>query len=346
MNTPIPVTILTGFLGSGKTTVLKHMLTQNHGRKIAIIENEFGSESIDHHILMRYEGEEVIQLNNGCICCTIRQDLQFTLRDLWAKKQQGTYDFEAVVIETTGLAEPTPIAQTFFLDEDLAKNYVLDSVVAVVDAKHTLAHLAVHDEVQKQIGFADLVLISKRDLVDEATLQTLKDVVHRMNLKAEIHVLNPGDIQLEHFFDRKGFHLDETVEKLFDDATNDQHTHDASCAPGCGHDHHHHHEAKHQHPHQLKVSSFSYVSEQAFDEKKLNVFFGHLLANYNQDLLRYKGVLYLKGVKEKLILQGIHELYATQPQGKWGKQKGKNQLVFIGMNLPKNAILEALHLCH
>ena len=172
----IPATILTGFLGSGKTTLLKRVLTEAHGQKIAVIENEFGEENIDNEILVQDAKEQIIQLNNGCVCCTIREDLRTTLADLAEKKRKGELDFDRVVIETTGLADPGPVAQTFFMDDEIAETYLLDSILTLVDAKHGDQQLDDRQEARRQVGFADQIFISKTDLVDGATVDAL---IHR-----------------------------------------------------------------------------------------------------------------------------------------------------------------------
>ena len=164
----IPATILTGFLGSGKTTLLKRVLTEAHGQKIAVIENEFGEENIDNEILVPDTQEQIIQMNNGCVCCTIREDLRTTLADLAEKKRKGELDFDRVVIETTGLADPGPVAQTFFMDDEIAESYLLDSILTLVDAKHADQQLDKRQEARRQVGFADQIFISKTDLVDDA----------------------------------------------------------------------------------------------------------------------------------------------------------------------------------
>ena len=173
----IPATILTGFLGAGKTTLLKRVLTESHGQKIAVIENEFGEENIDNDILVADTNEQIIQMSNGCVCCTIREDLRTTLADLAAKRRKGELDFERVVIETTGLADPGPVAQTFFMDDEIAESYLLDSILTLVDAKHADQQLDTRQEARRQVGFADQIFISKADLVEPAGLAALQ---HRL----------------------------------------------------------------------------------------------------------------------------------------------------------------------
>src|SRR5882672_5113063 len=203
----IPATILTGFLGSGKTTLLKRVLAEAHGQKIAVIENEFGEENIDSDILVSDTQEQIIQMSNGCICCTIREDLRATLRDLAEKKRKGELDFERVVIETTGLADPGPVTQTFFMDDEIAESYLLDSILTLVDAKHAQGQLDTRQEARRQVGFADQIFISKADLVDEAAIEDLAHRVRHMNPRAPQRRVNFGEVPISEVFDLRGFNL-------------------------------------------------------------------------------------------------------------------------------------------
>ena len=197
----IPVTIITGFLGSGKTTLLKRVLTESHGQKIAVIENEFGEENIDSDILVSDTTENIIQMSNGCICCTIRDDLRVTLLDLAQKKRKGEIKFDRVVIETTGLADPGPVAQTFFMDEEVAEQFLLDSILTLVDAKHAQTQLTDRLEARRQIGFADQIFISKADLVSQEEVEALKHRIHHMNPRAPQKVVNFGNVAIADVFD-------------------------------------------------------------------------------------------------------------------------------------------------
>ncbi len=203
----IPATILTGFLGSGKTTLLKRVLTEAHGQKIAVIENEFGEENIDNDILVADTGEQIIQMNNGCVCCTIREDLRSTLADLAEKRRKGELDFERVVIETTGLADPGPVAQTFFMDDEIAESYLLDSILTLVDAKHAGNQLDTRQEARRQVGFADQIFISKADLVTPADVDELMHRLKHMNPRAPQRPVHFGEASLAEVFDLKGFNL-------------------------------------------------------------------------------------------------------------------------------------------
>jgi len=203
----IPVTILTGFLGSGKTTLLKHILTEEHGKKIAVIENEFGEENIDNDILVQDNQENIVQMSNGCICCTIRGDLVDALNELWEQRKDKKISFERVVIETTGVANPGPVAQTFFMDDDVADHYVLDAVVTLVDAKHGQQQLNEHEEAQRQVGFADQIFITKTDLVTTAEVDALRGRLMHMNPRAPITGISKGIVPLSAVLDLKGFNL-------------------------------------------------------------------------------------------------------------------------------------------
>src|SRR5262245_60422174 len=243
----IPATILTGFLGSGKTTLLKRVLTESHGQKIAVIENEFGEESIDNEILVADTGEQIIQMNNGCVCCTIREDLRSTLSTLAEKKRKGELDFERVVIETTGLADPGPVAQTFFMDDEIAESYLLDSVLTLVDAKHAEGQLDSRLEARRQIGFADQIFISKTDLVDAGEVDALAHRLKHMNPRAPQSRVHFGEVPLAKVFDLRGFNLNAKLEidPEFLNADGHEHDHDHhdhDHDDDCDHPHHHHHD--------------------------------------------------------------------------------------------------------
>jgi G3E family GTPase len=342
----IPATILTGFLGSGKTTLLKRVLTEAHGQKIAVIENEFGDEDIDSDILVRDTEEQIIQLNNGCVCCTIREDLRSTLADLAAKKRKGELDFERVVIETTGLADPGPVAQTFFMDDEIAESFLLDSILTLVDAKHAEGQLDTRQEARRQIGFADQIFISKTDLVDDATVDALIHRIKHMNPRAPQRKVHFGDVPISEVFDLRGFNLNAKLdidpEFLSDDGHggHDHHGHDHDHEHGehCDHPHHHHHDDD--------VKSFVFRSDRAFNPAKLEDFLGAIVQVYGPKMLRYKGVLHMKGSDRKVIFQGVHQLMGSDLGPKWAPgEKKSSKMVFIGLDLPKDVFLQGLEQC-
>ena len=256
----IPVTILTGFLGSGKTTLLKRLLSEAHGQKIAVIENEFGEENIDNDILVSDTNEQIIQMSNGCICCTIREDLRVTLQLLAAKRRKGLLDFDRIVIETTGLADPGPVAQTFFMDDEIAESFLLDSILTLVDAKHANQQLDDRQEARRQVGFADQLFLSKTDLVSEDEKNALIHRLKHMNPRAPIRAVHFGEVPLNEVFDLRGFNLNAKLDidpdflKEDDGHHHHDHEHGEHCDhPSHAHDHAHHddhdHDDTRDHPH-------------------------------------------------------------------------------------------------
>jgi len=339
----IPVTILTGFLGSGKTTLLKHILTAEHGKKIAVIENEFGEENIDNEILIQNSNEQIVQMSNGCVCCTIRGDLVEALNQLWEQKKNKAISFDRVVIETTGIANPGPVAQTFFMDDDVAEHFVLDAVVTLVDAKHGDHQLNEQVEAQNQVGFADQIFITKCDVVDESVRKSLRNRIVHMNPKAPIKEISHGVVNLDEVFDLHGFNLNAKLD--IDPHFLEQDNHD-----DCGHDHdhdhdHHGHDHHHHHGHTDKIQSFVFRSEKPFDHKKLEDFLGGILSVFGEKLLRYKGVLYIKGSNRKVVLQGVHEMMGSDMAGPWGNEVKQTKIVFIGQDLPKDTLMMGLEGC-
>jgi G3E family GTPase len=353
----IPATILTGFLGSGKTTLLKRVLSEAHGQKIAVIENEFGEENIDNDILVADTKEQIIQMSNGCICCTIREDLRATLRDLAEKKRKGELDFDRVVIETTGLADPGPVAQTFFMDDEIAESFLLDSILTLVDAKHAAQQLNDRQEARRQVGFADQIFISKTDLVAKDEVDALMHRLKHMNPRAPQKAVHFGEVALTEVFDLRGFNLNAKLDIDPDFLKEDEHDHD--------HDHDHEHEHHdhahgehcdhpshqygsdqghgHHHHHDDDVKSFVFRSERAFDAAKLEDFLGAIVNIYGPRMLRYKGVLHMKGTDRKVIFQGVHQLMGSDLGPAWGQDEVRtSKLVFIGIDLPKDILLQGL----
>jgi G3E family GTPase len=375
----IPATILTGFLGSGKTTLLKRVLTEAHGQKIAIIENEFGEENIDSDILVSDTNEQIIQMSNGCICCTIREDLRTTLQSLAEQKRKGELNFDRVVIETTGLADPGPVAQTFFMDDEIAESFLLDSILTLVDAKHAAQQLNDRQEARRQVGFADQIFISKADLVSKPELEALQHRLTHMNPRAPQKVVHFGEVSLSEVFDLRGFNLNAKLD-IDPDFLKEEapHVHDEHC----GHDHDHanehehaahenehghekahdHHDHAHgencDHPSHLgeghghhhhfddDVKSFVFKSEKPFDPAKLEDFLGAIVNVYGPRMLRYKGVLNMKGTERKVIFQGVHQLMGSDLGPVWAENEVKvSKMVFIGIDLPKDILLQGLEQC-
>jgi G3E family GTPase len=339
----IPATILTGFLGSGKTTLLKRVLSEAHGQKIAIIENEFGEENIDNDILVTDSKEQIIQMSNGCICCTIREDLREALQLLAAKKRQGLLDFDRVVIETTGLADPGPVAQTFFMDDEIAESYLLDSILTLVDAKHANQQLDDRQEARRQVGFADQIFISKTDLVSAAETEDLMHRLKHMNPRAPQQAVHFGEVALSEVFDLRGFNLNSKLDidpDFLKEETHDNHAHDHEHGEHCDHPSHKH---GHHHAHDDDVKSFVFRSERAFDPAKLEDFLGAIVNIYGPRMLRYKGVLYMQGTDRKVIFQGVHQLMGSDLGPVWGPdEKPCSKMVFIGIDLPKDIFLQGM----
>jgi len=317
----VPVTILTGFLGSGKTTLLNRILKEDHGRRIAVIENEFGEVGVDSQIIEN-SGEQIVEMNNGCICCTVRGDLIRILGSLKEKRDQGALKFDRVVIETTGMADPGPVAQTFFTDEEIGNYYLLDSIITIVDAKHAPQQLDEFHEAQEQVGFADRILMSKTDLVSENDVEDLSKRLKRMNPRAPIKKVSFGDAPLDEVLDIRGFNLNAILEldpEFLTDA------------------HHEHHD---------EVESFVFRSKKPFDGTKLEQFLSGMIQVYGPDLLRYKGVLWMKGNPRRVVFQGVHMMMGGDMGKPWTKsEKKESLLVFIGRKLPKDLFLAGLDEC-
>ncbi len=305
--------------------------------------------------------EQIIQMSNGCVCCTIREDLRTTLSDLAAKRRKGELDFERVVIETTGLADPGPVAQTFFMDDEIAETFMLDSVLTLVDAVHAQQQLTDRVEAQRQVGFADQMFISKADLVSSEALEALQHRLKHMNPRAPQKVVHFGEVPLKEVFDLRGFNLNAKldIDPDFLNAGDHDHVHDEHCGHDhdhehvhdehCGHDHHHDHEHgehcnhPHHHHHDDDVKSFVFKTERPFDPAKLEDFLGAIVNIYGPRMLRYKGVLYMKGTERKVIFQGVHQLMGSDLGPLWTDNETKiSKMVFIGIDLPKDILIQGL----
>jgi len=346
----IPATILTGFLGAGKTTLLNRILREPHGMKIAVIENEFGEENIDNEILVQDSQEQIVEMSNGCICCTVRGDLIAGLVQLAQKRRNGELQFDRVVIETTGLANPGPVAQTFFMDEEIGVSYLLDGVITVVDASHAMQQLDRFEEAQRQIGFADRVLLSKTDLASFESITALETRLKRINPRAPIMRSEFGKAPINEILDIRGFNLNEKLEIDPDFLKVEEHHHD--CDDHCAHDHdhaHHHHEHGHGHAHGSHtddIAAFVFRSDRPFDPTRLEEFIAGLVQTYGPRMLRYKGVLWLNGATRKVIFQGVHQTMGSDLGSPWadGEERG-SKIVFIGQNLPKEVFTQGLSQC-
>ena len=315
----IPVTILTGFLGSGKTTLLNYILKQPHGHRIAVIENEFGEAGIDNELLIQEQGEQIIEMNNGCICCTVRGDLVRILGELAGKRRAGTLQFDRVVIETTGLADPAPVAQTFFVDEDITQNFMLDAIVTLVDAKHAPLQLDEHHEAQEQVGFADRILLTKTDLVNPDEVRALRQRLARMNPRARIAESRQGVAALEDLLDIRGFNLNAILEIEPDFLSDVTHEHDD------------------------EITSFVFREKRPMDLEKIEDFLSAMVQVHGAQLLRYKGILNLHGVDRRVVFQGVHMLMGSDLAQPWAAgETRESKMVFIGKDLPREALEKGL----
>jgi G3E family GTPase len=317
----IPVTILTGFLGSGKTTLLNRILTENHGLRIAVIENEFGEVGIDHELVINTD-EELFEMNNGCICCTVRGDLIRILGNLMKRRDK----FDHILIETTGLADPGPVVQTFFVDEELREKTVVNGVVTLVDAHHIAGHLEQTHEAEEQVAFADVILLNKCDLVPEAALEALEALEQRIcdiNALATIHRTTRAEIDVAKVLEVGGFNLDRATEL-------NPHFLDA-------HGHHHHHHSD--------IFSVGIEAEGECDGRKLNDWISTLVREKGQDIFRMKGIFAVKNQADRVVFQGVHMLVDAASGGPWAGRPRKNALVFIGRNLDREALTSGFRAC-
>ena len=315
MSSPIPVTILSGFLGAGKTTLLRHLLKAEHGLKIAVIENEFSDAGIDTQLL----GDEPVQvmtLSNGCVCCTIHTDLTKALYLLLERLDSGEIAFDRLVIECTGLADPAPVAQTFFIDEELRERYLLDGIITLVDAAHADVHLS-QTIAQAQIGFADRLLVSKRDLVDDATFDALCQRLTRINRRAPIRVVEHGNIELAELLDVRGFNLNADL----GGGLNLRPVQPAASVD--------------------RISSLVLRTDKPLDIDSLSGFMNELLEEHGKQLLRYKGVLNIAGEDRRLVFQGVLKLYGFDWDTEWAEGEPRESvMVFIADDLPEAKIRE------
>jgi G3E family GTPase len=339
----IPVTVLTGYLGAGKTTLLNRILSENHGKKYAVIVNEFGEIGIDNDLIIGAD-EEVFEMNNGCICCTVRGDLVRILDGLMKRKGK----FDAIILETTGLADPAPVAQTFFVDEDVQTNARLDAVVTVADAKWLADRLKDAPEAKNQIAFADVIVLNKTDLVSKPELSEVEARIRAINPYARLHRTQRCQVKLEDVLERKAFDLDRIleIEPAFleaDDHDHDHHNHD--------HDHHHH-DHDHGHGHGLKhyhdedMQSISLRTSKPLDPNRFMPWLQHLVSTEGQKILRSKGILSFQDDDDRYVFQGVHMMLEGDHQRKWKDDEAReSRVVFIGRELPEKMIRDGFEAC-
>ncbi|CAA7026073.1 unnamed protein product [Microthlaspi erraticum] len=356
----IPATIITGFLGSGKTTLLNHILTGDHGKRIAVIENEFGEADIDGSLVAAKTAgaEDIILLNNGCLCCTVRGDLVRMISEL-VKTKKGRFDH--IVIETTGLANPAPIIQTFYAEDEIFDDVKLDGVVTLVDAKHARLHL---DEVKpegyvneavEQIAYADRIIVNKTDLVGESELGSVMQRIKTINSMAHMKRTEYGKVDLDYVLGIGGFDLEriessvnEEEKKDHDDHHHDhEHDHGHDCHDHHNeHDHKHEHQHSHDHTHDPGVASVSIVCEGDLDLEKANMWLGALLYQRSEDIYRMKGILSVQDMDERFVFQGVHEIFEGSPDRLWRKDETRtNKIVFIGKNLNREELEMGFRAC-
>ncbi|RYX91850.1 MAG: GTP-binding protein [Bradyrhizobiaceae bacterium] len=344
MTTPasakIPVTVLTGYLGAGKTTLLNRILTENHGKKYAVIVNEFGEIGIDNDLIIGAD-EEVFEMNNGCVCCTVRGDLVRILEGLMKRKGK----FDAIIVETTGLADPAPVAQTFFVDEDVQANARLDAVVTVADAKWLSDRLKDAPEAKNQIAFADVIVLNKIDLVTAPELAEVEARIRAINPYAKLHRTTRAQVKLEDVLDRGAFDLDRIleIEPAFLEADDhDHHHHDH----GHGHDHHHDHGHGLKHYHDEEMQSLSLRSDKPLDPSTFMPWLQDLMAKEGGKILRSKGIISFAGDDERYVFQGVHMMLEGDHQRPWkDDEKRESRLVFIGRELPEQLIRDGFERC-
>lgn len=353
---PIPVTVLTGYLGAGKTTLLNRILTEAHGKKYAVIVNEFGEIGIDNDLIVESD-EEIYEMNNGCVCCTVRGDLIRVVEGLMRRPGR----FDAIIVETTGLADPVPVAQTFFMDDDVRAKTELDAVVALVDAKHLPLRLKDSREAEDQIAFADVVLLNKTDLVTPEELAKIEATVRAINPSARIHRTERSNIDLTKVLDQGAFNLERALENEPHFLDQDHHDHDHECGPDCDHDHHHHDHDHHHHDHDhhghdhhnhapspihdVTVQSVSLRGGE-MNPDRFFPWIQKITQTEGPNILRLKGIIAFKGDAERYVVQGVHMIIEGDHQRPWKDgEKHESRLVFIGRELDREKLERTFNAC-
>ncbi|MEM5493140.1 GTP-binding protein [Hoeflea sp. AS16] len=349
---PIPVTVLTGYLGSGKTTLLNRILSEPHGKRYAVIVNEFGEIGIDNDLIVESD-EEIYEMNNGCVCCTVRGDLIRVVEGLMRRPGR----FDAIIVETTGLADPVPVAQTFFMDEDVRAKTRLDAVVALVDARHLPARLKDSREAEDQIAFADVVILNKTDLVSPEELESVERTVRAINPSARIHRTERAAVPLDAVLDRGAFDLSRALEN---DPHFLDHDHpDHACGPDCDHDHdHHHHGHDHDHHdhshhdhaspsviHDLTIESIS-LRAGPLNPKRFFPWIEKITQLEGPNILRLKGIIAFEDDADRYVIQGVHMIVEGDHQRPWKEdEKRESRIVFIGRNLDREKLERTFLAC-
>ena len=342
MSDKIPVTVLTGYLGAGKTTLLNRILTQPHGKKVAVIVNEFGDIGIDNDLVVNAD-EEVFEMNNGCICCTVRGDLVRIIEGLMRRKGK----FDAIIVETTGLADPAPVAQTFFMDENVGEKTKLDAVVTVADAKWLKERLKDAPEAKNQIAFADVILLNKTDLVTPEELRDVEARIRGINPYAVLHRTERSNVDINAVLGRNAFDLDRILEIepqfLHGD---DHHHHDHNHDHHHDHDHDHHHHDGMKHYHDEHMQSVALKTDKPLNPDKFFPWVQNLVATDGPSILRSKGILAFKDDPERFVFQGVHMILDGDHQRPWkDDEKRESRIVFIGRDLPEQKIREGFESC-